>query len=150
MSDMVGCEWKGSRVLESAAYFACFPIATIRRDVGKFFKLFLGVLPYFHLYVGEYSVVFNSGCIFMFLFFPDNWWSQVCPRYFLRLVDLYKGAVVYLLSGRKTLLIPVLFSSYITAALRLLEKLHKVSLGCTLAQDANMQILTRSCLPFAN
>lgn len=41
-------------------------------------------------------------------------------------VDLYKGAVVYLLSGRKTLLIPVLFSSYITAALRLLEKLHKV------------------------
>uniref|UniRef100_A0A8C0FMH7 HECT-type E3 ubiquitin transferase n=1 Tax=Bubo bubo TaxID=30461 RepID=A0A8C0FMH7_BUBBB len=57
----------------------------------------------------------------------DNWWSQVCPRYFLRLVDLYKGAVVYLLSGRKTLLIPVLFSSYITAALRLLEKLHKVN-----------------------
>lgn len=50
----------------------------------------------------------------------------MCPRYFLRLVDLYKGAVVYLLSGRKTLLIPVLFSSYITAALRLLEKLHKV------------------------
>lgn len=62
----------------------------------------------------------------MFLYFLDNWWSQVCPRYFLRLVDLYKGAVVYLLSGRKTLLIPVLFSSYITAALRLLEKLHKV------------------------
>uniref|UniRef100_A0A8C0IPH8 HECT-type E3 ubiquitin transferase n=1 Tax=Chelonoidis abingdonii TaxID=106734 RepID=A0A8C0IPH8_CHEAB len=58
----------------------------------------------------------------------DNWWSQVCPRYFLRLVNLYKGAVVYLLNGRKTLLIPVLFSSYITAALRLLEKLHKVNL----------------------
>uniref|UniRef100_A0A452II49 HECT-type E3 ubiquitin transferase n=1 Tax=Gopherus agassizii TaxID=38772 RepID=A0A452II49_9SAUR len=56
----------------------------------------------------------------------DNWWSQVCPRYFLRLVNLYKSAVVYLLNGRKTLLIPVLFSSYITAALRLLEKLHKV------------------------
>ena len=73
----------------------------------------------------------------MFLCFPDNWWSQVCPRYFLRLVDLYKGAVVYLLSGRKTLLIPVLFSSYITAALRLLEKLHKVrgKPGCMLAQD---------------
>lgn len=114
------------------------------------FELFLGVFPYFHLYVGEYSVALNSRCIFMFLFFPDNWWSQVCPRYFLRLVDLYKGAVVYLLSGRKTLLIPVLFSSYITAALRLLEKLHKVSLGCTLAQDAKMQILTRSCLAFAN
>ncbi|XP_038255642.1 probable E3 ubiquitin-protein ligase HERC3 isoform X1 [Dermochelys coriacea] len=58
----------------------------------------------------------------------DNWWSQVCPRYFLRLVNLYKGAVVYLLNGRKTLLIPVLFSSYITAALGLLEKLHKVNL----------------------
>lgn len=61
----------------------------------------------------------------------------MCPRYFLRLVDLYKGAVVYLLSGRKTLLIPVLFSSYITAALRLLEKLHKVrgKTGSMLAQN---------------
>ncbi|XP_056659298.1 probable E3 ubiquitin-protein ligase HERC3 isoform X9 [Monodelphis domestica] len=57
----------------------------------------------------------------------DNWWCQVCPRYFLKLVDLYKSAVVYLLTGRKTLLIPVLFSSYITAALKLLEKLHKVN-----------------------
>lgn len=34
--------------------------------------------------------------------------------------------MVYLLNGRKTLLIPVLFTSYITAALKLLEKLHKV------------------------
>ncbi|XP_029453752.1 probable E3 ubiquitin-protein ligase HERC3 isoform X2 [Rhinatrema bivittatum] len=57
----------------------------------------------------------------------DNWWSQVCPSYFFKLVDLYKRAVVYLLSGRKTLLIPVLFTSYITAALKLLEKLHKVN-----------------------
>ncbi|KAG8593238.1 hypothetical protein GDO81_000769 [Engystomops pustulosus] len=57
----------------------------------------------------------------------DNWWSQVCPEYFFRLIDLYKGAVVYLLNGRKTLLIPVLFTSYITAALRLLEKMHKVN-----------------------
>ncbi|KAM9331112.1 putative E3 ubiquitin-protein ligase HERC3 [Gastrophryne carolinensis] len=57
----------------------------------------------------------------------DNWWSQVCPEYFFRLVDLYKGAVAYLLNGRKTLLIPVLFTSYITAALKLLEKLHKVN-----------------------
>lgn len=57
----------------------------------------------------------------------DNWWSQVCPNYFFKLVDLYKAAVVYLLNGRKTLLIPVLFTSYITAALRLLEKLHKVN-----------------------
>lgn len=76
----------------------------------------------------------------MFLCFPDNWWSQVSPRYFLRLVDLYKGAVVYLLSGRKTLLIPVLFSSYITAALKLLEKLHKVrgKPECVLAQDGSV------------
>ncbi|XP_056423740.1 probable E3 ubiquitin-protein ligase HERC3 isoform X3 [Hyla sarda] len=57
----------------------------------------------------------------------DNWWSQVCPNYFFRLIDLYKGTVVYLLNGRKTLLIPVLFTSYISAALRLLEKLHKVN-----------------------
>lgn len=34
--------------------------------------------------------------------------------------------MVYLLNGQKTLLIPVLFTSYITAALKLLEKLHKV------------------------
>ncbi|KAM4709462.1 putative E3 ubiquitin-protein ligase HERC3 isoform 2-T2 [Discoglossus pictus] len=57
----------------------------------------------------------------------DNWWSQVSPNYFFKLIELYKGAVVYLLSGRKTLLIPVLFTSYISAALKLLEKLHKVN-----------------------
>uniref|UniRef100_A0A6I8RUR2 HECT and RLD domain containing E3 ubiquitin protein ligase 3 n=1 Tax=Xenopus tropicalis TaxID=8364 RepID=A0A6I8RUR2_XENTR len=57
----------------------------------------------------------------------DNWWAQVCPKYFLKLISLYKEAVVYLLNGRKTLLIPVLFTSYITAALKLLEKLHKVN-----------------------
>ncbi|KAL7982104.1 hypothetical protein Chor_001161 [Crotalus horridus] len=57
----------------------------------------------------------------------ENWWSQVCPEYFLRLVDVYKDAVVYLLNGKKTLQIPVLYSSYITAALKLLEKLHKVN-----------------------
>lgn len=57
----------------------------------------------------------------------DNWWSRVCPKYFFRLIDLYKGAVVYLLNARKTLLIPVLFTSYISAALRLLEKLYKVN-----------------------
>ncbi|KAG8134394.1 putative E3 ubiquitin-protein, partial [Naja naja] len=57
----------------------------------------------------------------------ENWWSQVCPEYFLRLVDLYKDAVVYLLNGKKTLQVPVLYSNYITAALKLLEKLHKVN-----------------------
>lgn len=45
----------------------------------------------------------------------------------MKLVNLYKGAVVYLLRGRKTFLIPVLFNNYITAALKLLEKLYKVS-----------------------
>ncbi|XP_035978627.1 putative E3 ubiquitin-protein ligase HERC3 isoform X2 [Halichoerus grypus] len=58
----------------------------------------------------------------------DNWWSQVCPKYFMKLVNLYKGAVVYLLRGRKTFLIPVLFNNYITAALKLLEKLYKVNI----------------------
>lgn len=46
----------------------------------------------------------------------------------MKLVNLYKGAVVYLLRGRKTFLIPVLFNNYITAALKLLEKLYKVSI----------------------
>uniref|UniRef100_A0A8C5Z0H1 HECT-type E3 ubiquitin transferase n=1 Tax=Marmota marmota marmota TaxID=9994 RepID=A0A8C5Z0H1_MARMA len=58
----------------------------------------------------------------------DNWWSQVCPKYFMKLINLYKGAVLYLLRGRKTFLIPVLFNNYITAALKLLEKLYKVNL----------------------
>ncbi|KAM4834293.1 putative E3 ubiquitin-protein ligase HERC3 isoform 5-T5 [Thomomys bottae] len=58
----------------------------------------------------------------------DNWWSQVCPKYFMKLVNLYKGAALYLLRGRKTFLIPVLFNNYITAALKLLEKLYKVNL----------------------
>ncbi|XP_040822998.1 probable E3 ubiquitin-protein ligase HERC3 isoform X2 [Ochotona curzoniae] len=58
----------------------------------------------------------------------DNWWSQVCPKYFTKLVNLYKGAVLYLLRGRKTFLIPVLFNNYVTAALKLLEKLYKVNL----------------------
>ncbi|CAH7145213.1 Herc3 [Phodopus roborovskii] len=58
----------------------------------------------------------------------DNWWSQACPTYFLKLVNLYKDAVLYLLRGRKTFLIPVLFTSYVTAALKLLKKLYKVNL----------------------
>ena len=66
-----------------------------------------------------------------FFFSKDNWWSQVCPKYFTKLVNLYKGAVVYLLRGRKTFLIPVLFNNYITAALKLLEKLYKVSIEKT-------------------
>lgn len=44
-------------------------------------------------------------------------------------MNLYKSAVLYLLRGRKTFLIPVLFSNYMTAALKLLKKLYKVTLG---------------------
>lgn len=58
----------------------------------------------------------------------DNWWSQACPKYFMKLVTLYKSAVLYLLRGRKTFLIPVLFNNYMTATLKLLEKLYKVNL----------------------
>ncbi|XP_057620620.1 probable E3 ubiquitin-protein ligase HERC3 isoform X1 [Chionomys nivalis] len=58
----------------------------------------------------------------------DNWWSQACPKYFLKLVNLYKSAVLYLLRGRKTFLIPVVFNNYMTAALKLLKKLYKVNL----------------------
>ncbi|KAL6079784.1 hypothetical protein STEG23_023425 [Scotinomys teguina] len=58
----------------------------------------------------------------------DNWWSQSCPKYFLKLINLYKDAVLYLLRGRKTFLIPVLFNNYVTAALKLLKKLYKVNL----------------------
>lgn len=44
-------------------------------------------------------------------------------------MNLYKSAVVYLLRGRKTFLIPVVFNNYMTAALKLLKKLYKVTLG---------------------
>lgn len=47
----------------------------------------------------------------------------------MKLVTLYKSAVLYLLRGRKTFLIPVLFNNYMTATLKLLEKLYKVTLG---------------------
>ena len=46
---------------------------------------------------------------------------------FARLVDTYKSIVVYLLTGGKTLLIPVFHESYISATLKLLDKLHKVA-----------------------
>ncbi len=45
---------------------------------------------------------------------------------FTRLVEMYKSIVVFLLTGGKALLIPVFQESYTSAALRLLEKLHKV------------------------
>ena len=47
---------------------------------------------------------------------------------FSRLVEMYKSIVVFLLTGGKALLIPAFLESYISATLRLLEKLHKVIL----------------------
>uniref|UniRef100_A0AAR2LB21 HECT domain-containing protein n=1 Tax=Pygocentrus nattereri TaxID=42514 RepID=A0AAR2LB21_PYGNA len=56
----------------------------------------------------------------------DNWWSLVDCEVFSRLVEMYKSIVVFLLTSGKALLIPVFLESYISATLRLLEKLHKV------------------------
>ncbi|CAL8286877.1 unnamed protein product [Arctogadus glacialis] len=58
----------------------------------------------------------------------DNWWCLLDDGVFARLVDTYKSIVVYLLTGGKTLLIPVFHESYISATLKLLDKLHKVNL----------------------
>ncbi|KAG7264668.1 hypothetical protein CRUP_038842 [Coryphaenoides rupestris] len=57
----------------------------------------------------------------------DNWWCLLEGGAFARLVDTYKSVVVYLLTGGKTLLVPVFHESYISAALKLLDKLHKVN-----------------------
>lgn len=45
---------------------------------------------------------------------------------FTRMVDMYKSIVVFMLTGGKTLLVPVFYENYFVATLRLLEKLHKV------------------------
>ncbi len=58
--------------------------------------------------------------------FSDNWWSLMDCEVFTRLVEMYKSIVVFLLTGGKALLMPVFLESYTSAALRLLEKLHKV------------------------
>ncbi|KAM3624607.1 uncharacterized protein V6R79_025462 [Siganus canaliculatus] len=58
----------------------------------------------------------------------DNWWCFVDGGVFTRMVDMYKSIVVFLLTGGKTLLVPVFYENYFVATLRLLEKLHKVNL----------------------
>ncbi|XP_075888870.1 putative E3 ubiquitin-protein ligase HERC3 [Nelusetta ayraudi] len=58
----------------------------------------------------------------------DNWWCFVDESFFSRMVDMYKSIVVFLLTGGKTLLVPVFYEDYFAATLRLLEKLHKVNL----------------------
>ncbi|XP_060782468.1 probable E3 ubiquitin-protein ligase HERC3 isoform X2 [Neoarius graeffei] len=57
----------------------------------------------------------------------DNWWSLLDGEVFSRLVEMYKSIVVFLLTGGKALLIPMFLESYISATLKLLEKLHKVN-----------------------
>lgn len=50
---------------------------------------------------------------------------------FTRMVDMYKSIVVFMLTGGKTLLVPVFYENYFVATLRLLEKLHKVPTDVT-------------------
>lgn len=57
----------------------------------------------------------------------DNWWCFVDESVFSRMVDMYKSIVLFLLTGGKTLLVPVFYEDYFAATLRLLEKLHKVT-----------------------
>ncbi|TMS22954.1 putative E3 ubiquitin-protein ligase HERC3 [Larimichthys crocea] len=58
----------------------------------------------------------------------NNWWCFVDGGVFTRMVDMYKSIVVFMLTGGKTLLVPVFYENYFVATLRLLEKLHKVNL----------------------
>ncbi|KAF1375974.1 hypothetical protein PFLUV_G00225760 [Perca fluviatilis] len=59
-----------------------------------------------------------------------NWWSTFEPRVFQRLVELYKGVVVYLLQMHKMGIPSVeqrIFTCFLDTSLRLLEILHMVS-----------------------
>uniref|UniRef100_A0A669AZ14 HECT and RLD domain containing E3 ubiquitin protein ligase 3 n=1 Tax=Oreochromis niloticus TaxID=8128 RepID=A0A669AZ14_ORENI len=58
----------------------------------------------------------------------DNWWCFVDGSVFTRMVDMYKSIVVFMLTGGKTVLVPMFYENYFLATLRLLEKLHKVNL----------------------
>ncbi|MEQ2196866.1 hypothetical protein XENOCAPTIV_016181 [Xenoophorus captivus] len=58
----------------------------------------------------------------------DNWWCFMDDSFFTRMVDMYKSIVVFMLTGGKTVLVPVFYDNYFLATLRLLEKLHKVNL----------------------
>uniref|UniRef100_A0A3P8QZ04 HECT domain-containing protein n=1 Tax=Astatotilapia calliptera TaxID=8154 RepID=A0A3P8QZ04_ASTCA len=55
----------------------------------------------------------------------DNWWCIVDGSVFTRMVDMYKSIVVFMLTGGKTVLVPMFYENYFLATLRLLEKLHK-------------------------
>uniref|UniRef100_A0A4W6BVK7 HECT and RLD domain containing E3 ubiquitin protein ligase 3 n=1 Tax=Lates calcarifer TaxID=8187 RepID=A0A4W6BVK7_LATCA len=74
----------------------------------------------------------------------DNWWCFVDGGVFTRMVDMYKSIVVFMLTGGKTLLVPVFYENYFLATLRLLEKLHKVKVKyccCKQVSSASFLIL---------
>ncbi|XP_038127022.1 probable E3 ubiquitin-protein ligase HERC3 isoform X2 [Cyprinodon tularosa] len=58
----------------------------------------------------------------------DNWWCFMDDSFFTRMVDMYKSIVVFMLTGGKTIMVPIFYENYFLATLRLLEKLHKVNL----------------------
>lgn len=76
----------------------------------------------------------------------DNWWCFVDGSVFTRMVDMYKSIVVFMLTGGKTLLVPVFYENYFLATLRLLEKLHKVFTKITCYSCK--QAIPQSCLFF--
>ena len=59
---------------------------------------------------------------------------------FSRLVEMYKSIVVFLLTSGKAILIPVFVDSYISATLKLLEKLHKVTNSVRSKHSANIAL----------
>ncbi|XP_034043932.1 probable E3 ubiquitin-protein ligase HERC3 isoform X2 [Thalassophryne amazonica] len=76
----------------------------------------------------------------------DNWWCLGDSSVFTRMVDLYKGIVVFLLTAGKSLLVPVFYTSYFQATLRLLEKLHKVNLKAHHVEYNHFYIPDITCL----
>lgn len=62
--------------------------------------------------------------------------------FFTRMVDMYKSIVVFMLTGGKTVLVPVFYDNYFLATLQLLEKLHKVSI--LLPGRGNVSLLKRA------
>uniref|UniRef100_A0A7N6AXP3 HECT domain-containing protein n=1 Tax=Anabas testudineus TaxID=64144 RepID=A0A7N6AXP3_ANATE len=45
----------------------------------------------------------------------DNWWCLVDGNVFTRMVDMYKSIVVFMLTGGKTLLVPMFYENYFLA-----------------------------------
>uniref|UniRef100_A0A8C5BRH2 HECT and RLD domain containing E3 ubiquitin protein ligase 3 n=1 Tax=Gadus morhua TaxID=8049 RepID=A0A8C5BRH2_GADMO len=79
----------------------------------------------------------------------DNWWCLLDDGVFARLVDTYKSIVVYLLTGGKTLLIPVFHESYITpgSSLRSSGRSHVLG-SCILERVSWKSSVTLCAYPF--